>query len=88
MKTSFVLCVSFLLCSAPILSGCQDDKNAVQGTPEISDINNIMIQGKRFTAHEYMKAFCVIPKADEDKNCVLAADKASRDMSKIVKVEW
>lgn len=87
MKNSFALGAS-LFCVGIILSGCQDDKNIVQGAPEIGDINNIVIQGKTYTARDYVKVFCQIPKANEDKNCVLAADKASSDMTKPVKVKW
>lgn len=70
--------------AALALAGCKEEIKA----PEISDINNIVIEGEKYTAKRYMEKFCVFPNAEKDKNCVIASAKANKDMSKPVKVDW
>lgn len=72
------------LFAALALAGCEEKEKA----PEITDINHIVIEEKNYTAFQYVKAFCQIPKPDEDKNCVKASAKANKDMTKPVKVDW
>ena len=73
-----------------LLGGCADDKESEQAetAPAIGDIKNIVIEGKVYTAREYVDTFCGFPAASEDKNCLLALQQSKKDMTKPVKVNW
>lgn len=85
----FVHPLIFLILSL-VLSGCADDKESaqVESAPAIGDIKNIVIEGKAYTAREFVDAFCGFPAASEDKNCLLALQQSKKDMTKPVKVNW
>lgn len=73
-----------LILAAFALFGCEEKQKA----PEIGDIKNIVIEGKNYTAKQYMDTFCGFPKAEEDKNCLMASKQANKEMSKYKKVDW
>lgn len=78
-KQAIIIAVSTLL-------ACQ--AHAKDKAPEITDINNIVVDGQTYTAKKFMDTFCMFPKAEEDKNCFLASKKANKDMSKYRELDW
>lgn len=66
------------------LFGCDEQPKA----PEIGDIENIVIEGKKYTAKQYVETFCAFPGAEKDQNCFLASKQASKEMTTYQKIEW
>lgn len=56
--------------------------------PQIENIKDIRVDGKKYTPKQYVDAFCQKSDADRDDNCRWAGREAIRAMSKPVKVEW
>jgi hypothetical protein len=73
-----------LLIASIILAGCSETTK----TPEIKDIEKISIDGKPYTAMQYVKEFCQFPEAEKDMNCFKASKQANKDMSKFRNVDW
>jgi hypothetical protein len=75
----------FLIASVT-LAGCSETTK----TPEIKDIEKISIDGKPYTAIQYVREFCQFPETEKDMNCFNASKQASKDMSKFrnVKPSW
>jgi hypothetical protein len=72
-----------LLVVSIILAGCSETTK----TPEIKDIEKISIEGKAYTAIQYVREFCQFPEAEKDMNCINASKQANKDMSKFRSVK-
>lgn len=75
---------ALIFLAALAVSGCEDKEKG----PDYDDVSNIVIDGQKYTAQQYVKKFCQFPKAEEDKNCFAASKQSSKEMTQIKKVDW
>ncbi len=72
-----------LLATLVMITGCTE----VSKIPKISDVSNIIVNDKKYTAIQYIREFCQFPEAEKDTNCYTASVQANKDMSKFRNVK-
>lgn len=77
---------AFIACAMALSAGLAHA--AEVAAPTIENINDIEIDGKKYTPKQYVDAFCQKPDADQDLNCVWASKEAVKRMSDYRKVDW
>ena len=68
---------------ALIVAGCKTEK-----APEITDIKNIVVEGTKYSAKDYVKKFCQFEGSKSDANCNKAEEQRVKDQSKFQAVPW
>lgn len=68
---------------ALVVAGCKTEQ-----APEISDVKNIVIDGTKYTAQNYIKQFCQFEGSKSDANCNKAEEQRVKDQSKFQAVPW
>lgn len=64
---------------ALFLVGCNSDK-----APNVDDVNHIVVEGKAYSAREYIATFCQKPESPSDANCIKVEKKRISDQTAIV----
>jgi len=77
MKSKYVIAMMALM--ALVTSGCKSDR-----APVVEDVNNIVIEGKAYSAREYIAAFCQTQNSPMDENCIKVEKKRISDQTVIV----
>ncbi len=62
-----------------MIVGCKSDE-----APTVDDVNHIVVEGKTYSAREYIAAFCQKPESPSDKNCIKVDKKRVSDQTAIV----
>lgn len=62
------------LAAALVLAGCSD------GVPKVADPHNIVVDGKKMTAQEFLKTYCEGKKDSE--TCLIVAKAMNEDSTK------
>lgn len=72
-----------IIAIALAVTGCVKEE-----APEITDIKNIVIEGTKYTALNYIKTFCQFEGSQHDVNCKKADEQRVKDQSKFQAVPW
>jgi len=64
-----------------------------KSAPTVSDVNNIVVDGKKLSPVEFLNAYCVSANGKEskintDENCSKVEKKRVLDTTQIKKVQW
>ncbi len=68
---------------ALVVAGCKTEQ-----APEITDVKNIVVDGTKYTALNYIKQFCQFEGSKSDANCIKAEEQRVKDQSKFQAVPW
>ena len=71
--------IYFLPLLAFIIVGCKSDD-----APNVDDVSHIVVEGKTYSAREYISTFCQKPESSSDKNCIKVDKKRISDQTAIV----
>lgn len=64
---------------ALFIVGCKTDE-----APNVDDVNHIVVEGKTYSARQYIAEFCQKPESPSDKNCIKVDKKRISDQTAIV----
>ncbi len=73
-----------IMLASLVMAGCEEKEKG----PDYDDVTNIVIDGQKYKAQQYVKKFCQFPKADEDKNCFVAQKQSNKEMVEYKQVKW
>lgn len=74
--------IIYALALAPLLlAGCKE------AVPVVSDVSNIVVDGKQYKPVEFIRTFCQAQESRSDENCIKVEKKMLDDQTRIINIQ-